>query len=133
MTFHVPNQYRLRHGALASDDSYGNNGAYSLSVGMFRCTVIASDQGMPTGKDKTAWEHVSVRTDYGPPDWATMCAIKALFWDTDDVVMQLHPAQAEYVNFHPDVLHLWRPVGKKIPTPPAAIVGPLTRPKGASS
>lgn len=124
--FKVPEQYRIRHGVMASDETYGNNGAFSFSVGMFRCTAIASDKGMPTGKDRSEWEHVSVRTDYGTPDWPTMAAVKAMFWGPDDVVMQLHPAESDYVNFHPDVLHLWRPVGKRIPTPPTAMVGPVT-------
>lgn len=47
-----------------------------------------------------------------------------MFWDAEDVVMQLHPAQSVYVNHHPGCLHLWRPVSIAIPTPPAWMVGP---------
>jgi hypothetical protein len=53
-----------------------------------------------------------------------MCQVKRLFWDGDDVVMQLHPREDDYVNCHPCVLHLWRPTGDAIPTPPADLVGP---------
>lgn len=120
--FHVPNQYRVRRGAAASDDSYGNNGAFVIPpiVGSRHMCVIASD-GL-------WWEHVSVHIDEGRaktrvPNWDEMCYIKSLFWDDDDVVMQLHPAKSEYVNNFKTCLHLWRPVGKSIPTPPAILVG----------
>lgn len=58
------------------------------------------------------------------PTWDEMCFIKDQFWDAEDVVMQLHPAKSQYVNIHPNALHLWRPVGAEIPTPPAYLVGP---------
>ena len=51
-----------------------------------------------------------------------MCHVKDLCWDAEDVVMQLHPRQSEYVNNHPHVLHLWRPKVQVIPTPPKAAV-----------
>jgi hypothetical protein len=38
-----------------------------------------------------------------------MCYVKRLFWDADDVVMQLHPRESEYVNAHPHVLHAGSP------------------------
>lgn len=125
--FKVPERYRLRRGVMASDETYGNNGAFEFSIGHNRCVAIASDRAMPNGKGG-AWEHVSVRVlgDAGPPDWQTMCAVRELFWSQEDWVVQFHPPASEYVNFHPDVLHLWRPVGKKIPTPPSAMVGPVT-------
>ncbi|RRJ98264.1 hypothetical protein Ga0100231_005150 [Opitutaceae bacterium TAV4] len=52
-----------------------------------------------------------------------MAFLKSLFWSPDDVVMQLHPAEKDYVNNHPFCLHLWRPVGVAIPTPPPTFVG----------
>jgi len=41
----------------------------------------------------------------------------------DDVVMQLHPARSDYVNNHNFCLHLWRPQGQTIPTPPVKLLG----------
>lgn len=73
------------------------------------------------------WEHVSVSVRDGNksrmPNWDEMCHIKAVFWDDEDVVMQLHPKKSEYVNNHPHVLHLWRPMNEVIPTPPSIMVG----------
>jgi len=73
--------------------------------------------------DGLGWEHVSVSTPGRCPNWVEMCFVKHLFWSVDDVVMQLHPAASEYVNNHPHCLHLWRPQGIAIPTPPRALVG----------
>ena len=57
------------------------------------------------------------------PTWEEMCKIKSLFWDEEDTVIQYHPAKTEYVNNHPNVLHLWRSIDQVIPTPPTELVG----------
>lgn len=57
------------------------------------------------------------------PMWAEMCWIKRLFWGDDEVVFQLHPAQKDWINNHPFVLHLWRLRGTDIPLPPGICVG----------
>ncbi|MCX8016811.1 MAG: hypothetical protein N2690_02735 [Rhodocyclaceae bacterium] len=49
--------------------------------------------------------------------------MKALFWDDEDAVMQLHPPQSQWVNNHSYCLHLWRPTQQPIPLPPAILVG----------
>lgn len=78
--------------------------------------------------DGLGWEHVSVHARRGErtrtPTWKEMAFIKRLCLDAEDVVMQLHPRESEYVNLHPHCLHLWRPTGAEIPTPPALLVGP---------
>jgi hypothetical protein len=127
MSFHVPNKYRLRtgQGMYNSDDSYGNNGAFSWYYGNKAdpsdpkneaIRVIASDGG--------GWEHVSVSFEHRTPTWEEMCHVKDTFWDPEDCVVQFHPPQSEYVNFHPFCLHLWRPTGYEIVTPPMYMVGP---------
>jgi hypothetical protein len=116
MTFHVPEKFRLRTGHTGTNESFGNNGAFvvNLAHGQ-RVFVIASDGG--------GWEHVSVSRRDRAPTWDEMCQVKALFWDADDCVMQLHPPQADYVNNHSRCLHLWRPVGVDLPRPPDWMVG----------
>jgi hypothetical protein len=52
-----------------------------------------------------------------------MCAVKDLFWDHEDTVMQLHPPKSDWVSNHSFCLHMWRPVGIEIPRPPALMVG----------
>jgi len=110
--------WRIRVPPLASDDSYGNNGAF-LVPGPHRVAlqVIASD-GM-------GWDHVSV-SPQAPrtPLWDEMDFVKSIFWDDKEAVMQLHPPRSTWVNNHPYVLHLWRPLGGiEIPLPPENLVG----------
>lgn len=120
--FHVPEKFRIRVGAMASDESDGNNGCFELIRHMYKgktkrytMNVIASD-GM-------GWEHVSVSLPTRAPTWEEMCWVKSLFWDREDCVMQLHPPESEWVNNHPHCLHLWRPVSAEIPRPPMITVG----------
>lgn len=122
MSFHVPNKYRVRTGYMASDASNGNNGAF-----------FVPNHGRMAGKteppfkviasDGEGWEHVSVSLPHRCPTWPEMCLIKSLFWDDGDCVLQFHPPESEYVNNHPYCLHLWRPTGHDVPTPPALLVG----------
>jgi hypothetical protein len=120
MTFHVPEKFRIRSGPVASDNSYGNNGAFlvrSLKLGVV-LTVIASDG--------EGWEHVSVSTPTRCPTWEEMCYIKSLFWgEEEETVMQLHPPNSQSINNHAYCLHLWKPTGAEavIPLPPAHMVG----------
>lgn len=115
MTFHAPDQLRVKTGRLASPDSYGCNGAFLLKIGGQMLRLLASDGG--------GWEHVSASYSNRCPTWDEMCQIKRLFWDAEDVVIQYHPAESEYVNLHPFALHLWRPIGVELPTPPKFMVG----------
>jgi hypothetical protein len=93
----------------------GMTNGYATVPGHRPLTIVFSD-GL-------GWEHVSVSTPSRVPNWSEMCYVKRLFWAADDVVMQLHPAESQYVNNHPFCLHLWRPKAIAIPTPPAALVG----------
>ena len=118
--FHVPEKYRMSSGPMPSDSRFGNNGAFLIPplLGRREFCIIASD-GM-------GWEHVSVHIyeckRSRTPNWEEMCHIKNLFWDTEDVVMQIHPRHSNYVNTHPHVLHLWRPTEAVIPEPPTDLV-----------
>lgn len=63
------------------------------------------------------WEHVSVSTEVRCPTWDEMNQVKDMFFETYECVMQLHPPKKDYVNSHPNCLHLWRPVHMEIPQP----------------
>lgn len=122
--FRVPNQFRERkHPLLKSDDSAGLNGFfiiphYRISEYEFRC--MASN-----GMD---WEHVSVSVAKKRQEasrcctWEEMCHIKNIFWTEDVCVIEYHPSKSEYVNRHPYVLHLWRPISQIIPIPDKSMV-----------
>ena len=124
--FKVPEVFRIKENSvLASDASYGNNGAFAILFKdnkgrRVKAFIIASD-----GRD---WEHVSVHIDYFGngkriPSWDEMCIIKDMFWDKEDCVVQYHPPKSKYVDRHKYTLHLWRPIKASLPTPPVDLVG----------
>lgn len=123
--FRVPNSHRIRNGQLASDDSYGNNGAFYLPIkrandrSVTKLLCIASDQD--------GWEHVSCSPNKPRcPYWDEMAFVKQLFWDEEDAVIQIHPPRSQHIDCHPYALHLWRKVGTNhfFEAPPSWMVGP---------
>jgi hypothetical protein len=105
-------------GRYASIPDSGPNGAF----------MIRTNNGVPftiIASDGLGWEHVSVSITNGKrcPTWEEMCFIKDLFWEKNEVVIQYHPAEEDYVNMHPYVLHLWKPIGVELPTPNPLMVG----------
>jgi hypothetical protein len=123
MTFHVPNKYRIRQGMMGSDDSIGNAGAFSVKL-------KHNQQVFVIASDAMGWEHVSVSRSDRCPTWDEMCQVKAMFWDDDNCVVQFHPPRSEYVNNHPNCLHLWRPAdgNQPMPMPHSLLVGIKGRP-----
>ncbi len=98
----------------------GGNGIIRLprqnKLGYIEASIVWSWGG--------GWEHVSVCPFNGKlPTWDDMCLIKDLFFDSEDWVVQYHPARSEYVNNMPNCLHLWRPLLEKLPTPPSYMTG----------
>jgi hypothetical protein len=80
---------------------FTTTGKFIVRRGNARLTVIASDGG--------GWDHVSVSLPTRTPSWEEMCAIKDLFFEPTECVMQLHPPKDENISNHPYCLHLWRP------------------------
>ena len=94
------------------------NGVFRVPVGGKIFNVVASNGG--------GWEHVSVspanRERKRAPTWEEMCEIKHMFFHEDEMVVEYHPAKADYVNLHPLCLHLWRPTVMHMPKPPKIFV-----------
>lgn len=94
------------------------NGVFRVPVGGKMFNVVASNGG--------GWEHVSVspanRKRTIAPTWEEMCEIKRMFFQEDETVVEYHPAKADYVNLHPQCLHMWRPTGVEMPKPPKIFV-----------
>lgn len=99
---------RIKRGPWASPTG-AKYGAFALELkpggAGFRILISSTD----------GWDHVSVSLPERSPNWGEMCAIKALFFAPDEVVMQLHsPAHRD-----PCCLHLWRPRAPgALPLPP---------------
>lgn len=103
------NKYRVELFKGVLGDEF--NGAFKIEINDKIFNIIASNG--------IGWEHVSVSIDNVErcPKWNEMCKIKDMFFKDDEVVMQLHPAKTEYINFHEYTLHLWRPLKEEIPLP----------------
>jgi len=122
-------RYRVREMSLWSSARGDRFGVFSIPFhriglkGGSLMVCVATE-----GNAEIPWEHVSLRIDLPDgtqrcPTWAEMSAAKDLFWCDDECVIQFHPPKAEYVNNHPFVLHLWRPIGVPIPRPPTIALG----------
>lgn len=114
------NQWRVRdEWVLHNYGSYGdaNGGCFSLPspIQGRRLNVIAASGH--------AWDHVSVSTPRKIPTWVEMDFIKRMFFEDNEVAMQLHVPPADHINVHPNCLHLWRPHLVEIPLPPRQMVG----------
>lgn len=96
----------------------GANGAYTIQGPLGRMlTIICSDE--------EGWDHISVSVAADPfstPTWSEMEHVKHVFFEPGEVAMQLHVADADHINNHPGVLHLWRPQSVSIPLPPKEMV-----------
>ena len=124
----LPEQYRIHRGYHGSPPGWPYGGAFAFPKSAGRATLrcIASTGTNPADPPEVrGWEHVSVSSPkaHRCPNWHEMSFIKRQFWRPEEAVMQLHPPEAEYVNNHPHVLHLWRPLDGAIPLPPSILVG----------
>ena len=119
-------RYRFRDGPIGTSEADGANGAFLIPFGSTMLQVIASDgmEWQECGLPTPAWEHVSVSVEGRCPTWDEMAYIKGLFWRDDELVIQMHVPIQQHVNFHQFCLHLWKPIGVDIPTPPMVCVGP---------
>jgi hypothetical protein len=111
---HKLDHYRISIPAVVGGDVYDTSHNGAFIIGPLR--IIASNRG--------GWDHVSVSLPDRCPTWAEMDAIKRLFFNPDEIAMQLHVAEADHISIHPYVLHLWRPHSKlkRIPLPPKDFV-----------
>ena len=118
---------RLKHGRFATLGGE-RNGMFELICPLTgqKLRIIASDgsgwndEECPLPGDP--WEHVSVSAMTRCPTWGEMCWVKEQFFENNEIVVQFHPAKSEYVNDHPFVLHLWRPIKSPVPMPPIVCV-----------
>jgi hypothetical protein len=66
--------------------------------------VISSAATEDDGKE---WLHLSVSRQDRLPSWDDLVEVKEVFGGTATSAIQVIPPRAEYVNCHPNVLHLW--------------------------
>lgn len=111
--------YRVRSDRVLS--VYGNYGDDKAGVfelpsprtGSRLFIIASSDLG---------WDHVSVSLPNRCPNWHEMELVKRTFFADDEIAMQLHVPPKDHISFHPNCLHLWRPIDVAIPLPPKDMV-----------
>ena len=119
-----PEEFRIQRPPIYVSSRGDSFGAFQIPARHARgrgLNIIAVD-GLETG-----WDHVSVSLDEKDnrkrcPSWDEMCLVKSLFWEPFECVVQFHPAEEDYVNQHPGVLHLWHRVEEEFPMPPKICV-----------
>lgn len=119
--------HRVREGPLASDKSYGCNGAFEIPYNDVQLMLVVSNQ--------EHWDHVSVHTyvvngtpcgtvigSQRTPTWDEMDYVRKLLFRGDEWVLQYHAPLTSHIEDHPHVLHMWRPQDENIPVPPRWMV-----------
>ena len=69
------------------------------------------------------WEHVTVSGKNKVPEWNIMCKVKEIFWEDEECCIEYHPRKSQYVNNNENCLHIWKPIGVKLPEPPTILLG----------
>ena len=127
------NKFRITQGPCATDDSIGNSGGFVIPLNDNTIAMVIANSAFRDEENDFPWEHASVHIQYRPkgkknrtkrrtPTWSEMAKIKHMFWEDDEVVMQLHVEIKNHVNIHPNVLHLWRHRDIHPPLPPKEAV-----------
>lgn len=106
----IKNCRRLLVGMVGEDGGCGQ-----IHIGTWDGSVIWSYGG--------GWDHVSVSpfNKRIVPGYADMQKLKEIFFEDEEVVIQIHPKKSEYVNIVSNCLHLWR-YQKEFPLPPSWMV-----------
>lgn len=120
----VPEEFRIQRPPMYVSEPGDLFGVFQIPARYAKgreLNVIAVD-----GKE-TGWDHVSISLNEPDgrkrcPSWDEMCLVKSLFWEASECVVQFHPPEANYVNVHPGVLHLWKQVSAEFPMPPQICV-----------
>lgn len=59
-------------------------------------------------RDGRAWVHLSVSRRDRVPNWDEMVRIKEIFLGKESLAVQVFPPRSEWVNLHPNCLHLYQ-------------------------
>lgn len=86
-----------------------------------RCPLTKTELKIIVG-DGLGWDHVSVSCEKRCPSWKEMAWVKRLFFKDEECCVQFHPPESEYINRHPNVLHIWRKHGPNAELPPKECV-----------
>jgi hypothetical protein len=115
------------------DGEQGQAGAFRVPLPLTdvdKLNGVLGRQLVVIASNGLGWDHVSVRAVIykvgqevsRTPTWDEMCAVKRLFFHDHECAVQYHPPESDYVNIHPNVLHIWRPQNVELPQPDRVMV-----------
>ncbi|MBY0458285.1 MAG: hypothetical protein K2V38_13170 [Gemmataceae bacterium] len=117
---------RVESGRFASSrgDRHGLFFVKGPAGGNLQIIASSAESWRADGMPDPAWDHASVKVvgSDRTPTWGEMCFVKGLFWEKDEWVVQYMPPPSENINICEYVLHMWRPEGIAVPTPPRECV-----------
>jgi hypothetical protein len=87
----------------SSIDEYDNAARFIRSDAMTVISEVAEYQNR-------LWLHVSCAHADKLPSWSDLREVKTVFCGPKRLALSILPSEAEYVNIHPYVLHLWCPL-----------------------
>src|ERR1051325_9631500 len=70
--------------------------------------VLRSKARMKNGEGE--WIHLSVSRKDRLPSWPDLVKVKNEFLGLQAEAIQVLPKQSDYINLHPNCLHLWSPL-----------------------
>jgi hypothetical protein len=110
------NRWRVRKGQMASDETYGWNGAFLVPLEGELWHVVISD--------RMGWKHLSASNAQKRmlPSWTVLTRLKDAFFGDDEWVVLYIPGKDDYINDHPFVHHLWTPLNQELPKPDIVLV-----------
>ena len=104
---------------------WGRHGGATEGIFVMRMSPVGLEARIIASSGE-GWDHVSVSFKHRTPTWEEMETVKRLFFKPHEIAMQLHVPTSDHISFHPNCLHIWRPLDVEIPRPPAWMVGPQT-------
>lgn len=89
-------------------DDFTNAGRYGVRLDGAMLSAILEVECV----DDKLWLHLSIcgQKPARVPDWTELRWCKDYFLGVDRKAVQILPARAEYINQHPNVLHLYSPL-----------------------
>jgi hypothetical protein len=109
MPLQPANEFRIRHGRYASDDSYDSNGYFLIPFKSEYLLCLISDSG--------GWDHVNISLPHRTPNWDEIEHVRDMFFDAADTVVIFSPPRLFPFTSNPYHIHLWRKQGHRFELP----------------
>lgn len=92
--------------------------------GYYNISIIQTNDWKRIQVSLLNWWHQQLKVF---PTWDEMCAIKDIFFNDDEAIIEIHPSD-EYKIYEKDyTIDLWKPLNKELPLPNPDLVGKVKK------